>query len=120
MLYDVAPISRLPPLFTATQSPPVVDKAVDGEQKKKRKSSSDPLEVIVLGLSHHNAPVDVREKLAIPEDNWNEASTALCGYDSISEAAVLSTCNRFEVYVSGANQYECKSPTPLFLFCLHL
>ena len=31
----------------------------------------------------------------------------LCDYESISEAAVLSTCNRFEIYLSGQNQYEC-------------
>ena len=31
----------------------------------------------------------------------------LCEYESIAEAAVLSTCNRFEIYLSGQNQYEC-------------
>ena len=51
--------------------------------------------------------MEVREKLAIPEDNWNEAAMALCEYGSISEAAVLSTCNRFELYLAGQNQYEC-------------
>eukprot|EP01034_Spumella_vulgaris_P023183 gene23183-29378_t len=50
--------------------------------------------------------VDIREKLAIPEAQWNEASAALCAYDSIAEASVLSTCNRFEIYISGPNQYE--------------
>ena len=44
------------------------------------------LQVVVIGLSHHNAKVEVREKLAIPEANWSEASAALCEqYDSISE-----------------------------------
>jgi len=75
--------------------------------KGNNKKAAGPLEVIVLGLSHHNAAVDVREKLAIPEDQWTSAATALVGYDSISEAAVLSTCNRFEVYLSGPNQYQC-------------
>ena len=37
--------------------------------------TKDALEVVVIGLSHHNAKVDVREKLAIPEDQWNEAAT---------------------------------------------
>ena len=64
-------------------------------------------QVVVLGLSHHNAAVDVREKLAIPEASWNEAASSLTAYDGISEAAVLSTCNRFELYLAGANQYEC-------------
>ncbi len=75
------------------------------KQKTKNKHI-DNLEIVVLGLSHHNAKVDVREKLAIPEAQWNEASAALCAYDSIAEASVLSTCNRFEIYISGPNQYE--------------
>eukprot|EP00981_Chlorochromonas_danica_P014142 scaffold7413_cov177-Ochromonas_danica.AAC.8 len=75
------------------------------KDKKKKKRTTDALEVIVLGLSHHNARVEVREKLAIPEDAWNNASARLCEYDSIAEASVLSTCNRFEIYLSGENQY---------------
>ena len=54
---------------------------------------------LVLGLSHKTATVEVREKLSIPEALWNEASAALCEYDSINEASVISTCNRFEVYL---------------------
>ena len=78
-----------------------------GKKKKKRGGDIGAMEVVVLGLSHHNAVVEVREKLAIPEANWNEAASALCEYDGIAEAAVLSTCNRFELYLAGANQYEC-------------
>jgi glutamyl-tRNA reductase len=66
-----------------------------------------PLELIVLGLSHHTAPVELRERLSVPEAEWNNASALFCGYESISEAAVLSTCNRFEVYMSGPNRYAC-------------
>jgi glutamyl-tRNA reductase len=76
------------------------------DEKKKKKRSADALEVVVLGLSHHNAKVEVREKLAIPEADWNLAATQLCEYDAISEATVLSTCNRFELYLAGPNQYE--------------
>ncbi|GAB0493777.1 hypothetical protein MMPV_005062 [Pyropia vietnamensis] len=55
--------------------------------------------VIVVGLSHHTASVDVRERLAIPEAEWQSAAQELVDRcDSISEAAVLSTCNRFEIY----------------------
>jgi len=86
---------------TTTDARPEVEK-----KEKKVKKQPGPLEVVVLGLSHHNAVVDVREKLAIPEDKWAAAATEMCEYDSIAEAAVLSTCNRFEVYLSGANQYE--------------
>lgn len=77
------------------------------QKKKKKKNGADALEVVVLGLSHHNAKVEVREKLAVPEDQWNTAAATLCESDSICEAAVLSTCNRFEVYMAGQNPYEC-------------
>ncbi|CAN0372968.1 unnamed protein product, partial [Ectocarpus sp. 8 AP-2014] len=59
----------------------------------------------VIGLSHHNAGVDVRERLAVPEAEWNLASAKLCGYENIREAAVLSTCNRFEVYVAATDAH---------------
>ena len=82
----------------------------DGKKKKKKKKggmgAATPLEVVVMGLSHHNAKVEVREKVAIPEDEWNAAAGVLCQYSSIQEAAPLSTCNRFEMYLAGENQYE--------------
>lgn len=95
MIYNSVPTKRVGPLFAATQMSPVEKLTeVGGEKKAKKQRSGGALEVTVLGLSHHNAPVEVREKLAIPEDDWNSASSALCEYPSIAEAAVLSTCNR--------------------------
>lgn len=41
----------------------------------------------------------MREKLAIPEAEWPRAIGELCGLNHIEEAAVLSTCNRMEIYV---------------------
>ncbi|KAJ4812021.1 Glutamyl-tRNA reductase [Rhynchospora pubera] len=52
----------------------------------------------VIGLSVHTAPVEMREKLAIPEAQWPHAIAELCNLNHIEEAAVLSTCNRMEVY----------------------
>ena len=85
------------------------------DMKQKQKKSTDPLEVVVLGLSHHHAKVEVREKVAIPEDDWNKAAAELCAYPSIQEAAPLSTCNRFEVYLAGENQYEVMRDAMNFL-----
>ena len=67
---------------------------------------------LVLGLSHKTATVEVREKLSIPESTWNEASAALCEYDSINEASVISTCNRFEVYLVTAATLANPTPYP--------
>ena len=45
-----------------------------GKKKKKRNGDVGAMEVVVLGLSHHNAAVEIREKLAIPEASWNEVN----------------------------------------------
>lgn len=54
--------------------------------------------IIGAGLSHKTAPVEIREKLSISESKLPEALSHLLSKDSISEAVVLSTCNRTEIY----------------------
>lgn len=61
---------------------------------------------MVIGLSIHTAPVEMREKLAIPEAEWPRAIGELCGLNHIEEAAVLSTCNRMEIYVVALSQHR--------------
>eukprot|EP00249_Psilotum_nudum_P001530 c14035_g1_i1 orf=2-205(+) len=41
----------------------------------------------------------MREKLAVPEAEWSHAIGDLCNLPHVEEAAVLSTCNRMEIYV---------------------
>ncbi|XP_022726538.1 glutamyl-tRNA reductase 1, chloroplastic-like [Durio zibethinus] len=62
--------------------------------------------IVVIGLSVHTAPVEMREKLAIPEAEWPRAIGELCGLNHIEEAAVLSTCNRMEIYVLALSQHR--------------
>jgi glutamyl-tRNA reductase len=57
--------------------------------------------IIAIGLTIHNAPVELREKLAVPEAEWPRAIEELCSYPHVEEAGVLSTCNRMEIYVVG-------------------
>ena len=66
-------------------------------------AASKGLQVHCVGLSIHHAEVEVREKLAVPENLWNEASSDICSYGHVAEAAVLSTCNRFEVYYAASD-----------------
>lgn len=61
---------------------------------------------MVIGLSVHSTPVEMREKLAIPEAEWPQAIAELCGLNHIEEAAVLSTCNRMEIYVVALSQHR--------------
>lgn len=75
-------------------------------REERLEAASKGLQVHVVGLSIHHSEVQVREKLAVPECDWNAASAALCEYGTfgaIAEAAVLSTCNRFEVYYSASD-----------------
>ncbi|RZC15765.1 Glutamyl-tRNA reductase 1, chloroplastic isoform B [Glycine soja] len=48
----------------------------------------------------------MREKLAIPEAEWPRAIAELCSLNHIEEAAVLSTCNRMEIYVLALSQHR--------------
>lgn len=56
-----------------------------------------------VGLSHHCAPIALREKVAIGSDELPEALSALRSRPGVEEAILLSTCNRLEIYaaVSG-------------------
>jgi glutamyl-tRNA reductase len=54
-------------------------------------------------MSHHGAPADVRERHAFPASRMGEALIALLDYDTVHEAAMLSTCNRLEIYANIDN-----------------
>jgi glutamyl-tRNA reductase len=54
--------------------------------------------LVCLGLSHHTAPVGVRERHAFPAAKMGEALVALRDYEAVHEAAMLSTCGRLEIY----------------------
>ncbi|AFZ27009.1 glutamyl-tRNA reductase [Cylindrospermum stagnale PCC 7417] len=64
------------------------------------------MNIAVVGLSHKTAPVEIREKLSIPETQTESAIAQLVSCSHIEEVAVLSTCNRLEIYIvtSEANQ----------------
>ncbi|MGE5616498.1 MAG: glutamyl-tRNA reductase [Bacillota bacterium] len=52
----------------------------------------------VLGISHHSAPLEVREKLAFPPERQPDALTDLAAQPGVAEVVLVSTCNRTEVY----------------------
>ena len=56
------------------------------------------MNIIVLGLNHRTAPVELRELLAIPDSRMGEALNRLRSYPGVKEAMFLGTCNRVEVY----------------------
>ncbi len=54
------------------------------------------MSLVCVGVNHHTAPVEVREKLAFADPG--EASAALSRVSGVAEAVVVSTCNRAEIY----------------------
>ncbi len=56
------------------------------------------MHIVVVGLSHRTAPVEVREKLSIPDQSITESLKALKAFSDVLEVSILSTCNRLEIY----------------------
>ncbi|KAI8014860.1 hypothetical protein LOK49_LG05G01183 [Camellia lanceoleosa] len=75
---------------------------------KKRSS------IVVIGLSVYTTPVEIREKLAVPEAEWPRAIAELYSLNHIEEAVVLSTCNRMEIYVVALSQHRGMAKKLLF------
>ena len=60
----------------------------------------------VVGLSHHTAPIQVRERMALERDQIEVLLKQLVAQPEIEEALVLSTCNRVEVMACAAAGVE--------------
>ncbi len=58
------------------------------------------MNVLVLGLSHHTAPVSLRERFAFAEHHIPATLAQLRESGLVSEAVILSTCNRVELYAA--------------------
>ena len=57
----------------------------------------------LIGVNHKSAPVEVRERLAIPESRLPDACRDLSAYPGIEEGMVISTCNRVEIVTHTTN-----------------
>jgi glutamyl-tRNA reductase len=55
-------------------------------------------QLFAFGVNHHTAPVDVREQLAFGPENLAPALRDLVEHEPVNEAAIVSTCNRTEIY----------------------
>ena len=60
------------------------------------------MSVVVIGLSHRSAPVELRERFAFVEANIPDALKQLRESGLVTEGVVLSTCNRVEIYAATA------------------
>jgi glutamyl-tRNA reductase len=69
-------------------------------------------ELVVLGASHKTAPLAVRERLALLDGQVEPFLRELMARPGISEAVVLSTCNRTELYVVGEDPEAARAALP--------
>jgi glutamyl-tRNA reductase len=56
------------------------------------------MQLFAFGINHQTAPLDVREQVAFPSENMEGALRDLVDHRPVKEAAILSTCNRTEIY----------------------
>jgi glutamyl-tRNA reductase len=66
-------------------------------------------ELLAIGVSHKTAPVEVRERLALPEGRVGEFLRDLRGAAEVHEAVAISTCNRTELYLVVGDPVEAES-----------
>ncbi len=58
------------------------------------------MNIVVVGLSHKTASVDIREKVAFAPTQMEKPLRTLLALEDIAEAIIVSTCNRVEIYIS--------------------
>jgi glutamyl-tRNA reductase len=68
-------------------------------------------ELLAIGVSHKTAPVEVRERLALPEPRVRDFLRDLRGAADVHEAVAVSTCNRTELYLVVGDAVEAESRT---------
>ena len=73
------------------------------------------MKLLITGLSHHTAPVEVRERLAFEENTLLEALDRLRRRPGMIEGMILSTCNRVEVAVTAEEQTDAEGSIERFL-----
>src|ERR1700756_5575541 len=78
------------------------------------------MEIVLVGLNHRTAPVEVREKVSFTAEQTQRAAEELRARGILEETLVLSTCNRSEIYgVPPESSHECAPGLSTFLSEFH-
>ncbi len=72
--------------------------------------------LVLMGVNHQTAPIDVRERLAIPAGHLAEATRSLVSAPGVREGLILSTCNRVELLTLQAERKPDESRADLLQF----
>ena len=73
------------------------------------------MKLLVTGVSHKTAPVEIREQLAFREDSLPAALADLKSSEGVAEAVILSTCNRVEITVATDDRSDPQAIVDAFL-----
>jgi glutamyl-tRNA reductase len=73
------------------------------------------MKLLITGVSHKTAPVEVRERLAIREESLPATLADLKSRDGVTEAVILSTCNRVEITVTTEDRCDPQAIVDAFL-----
>lgn len=76
------------------------------------------MQLVVLGLNHKTAPLDIRERFSLTEEKIRVGLRHIDDYEQINEAAILSTCNRSEMYAVVEDAEEALPLLKQFLYDL--
>ena len=77
------------------------------------------MNLLLLGASHHSAPIDLRERIDFSRRGISEALAELSQIRDIAEVVVLSTCNRSEIYCASEDQKNLKETMASFMSSFH-
>jgi len=77
------------------------------------------MSLLTIGVNHHSAPVEVRERVAIPDAVLPSALSTLMETRGVEEAAIVSTCNRTELYCTVDSYENGKIATVQWLSRFH-
>ncbi|HEU4595145.1 MAG TPA: glutamyl-tRNA reductase, partial [Pyrinomonadaceae bacterium] len=74
------------------------------------------MSIVLVGLNHKTAPVEVRERLAFTDESCADALRALVDGAVVSEGLIVSTCNRVEILASAADARGAEAVSRLSRF----
>ena len=83
-----------------------VQSTMSAEQTNPKRGGAS---LVLLGVNHTTAPVEVRERLAIPTERLADATRTLAHQPGVQEALILSTCNRVELLTVQSNMVSSGS-----------
>ena len=78
------------------------------------------MDLVLVGLSHKTAPIEIRERVAFPEEHLQVALRRLQSEAELSEGMIVSTCNRVEILAHGQNiRSKIVQSIKAFLYSYH-